>query len=119
MPADQAVVVTDKVYLSARMERKLELDEWKPILASSLVFYFSKAIRRKFAYATLIGVSWMPASSAFFALYSDFQPPPGSPLAGIIVLVVVVLIFVGLFGGWCWIAVSTRGLWLVSDKMDN
>jgi hypothetical protein len=117
MPADQAAFVKDKVCLSARLEGELELDEWKPILASSLIFYFSKSIRRKFAYATLIGFSWIPASLAFFILYSDFQPPPGSLLGGIIVIVVVMLIFVGLFGGWWWIANSTRRLWLASDKM--
>src|SRR5438093_6003666 len=66
MPSDHCVVLPDRVVLPLPMRGKLASSEWKPLIASSLIYYHSDETKRRqrvgliFALA-LVGLQFFPS----------------------------------------------------------
>ena len=66
MPLDECLLLKSQIMLPAPMRSKLEPDEWKPIIASTLIQ--SKKLRKKMVERVLLGLVILVAISALLFL---------------------------------------------------
>ncbi len=60
MPADQCAFRRNRVYLPRSMKNKLEPHEWKPLLASSLIYQYDRGLRLRLNLAPFVTVLGPP-----------------------------------------------------------
>src|SRR2546422_5954662 len=56
IPSDHCVVLPDKVFLPLPMKGKLASSEWKPLIASSLIYYHSDETKRRRRVALIVAL---------------------------------------------------------------
>jgi hypothetical protein len=91
MPSDHCFVLHDRVVLPESMRGRLGPKDWKPLMASSLVYYNSKDIRRR----NMIGFGWILSALlgwvVFFVVLSrSYGPTTPLPQALVLSLILVI-----------------------------
>ncbi len=119
MPSDQCVIKNDILYLPVVL-RGLGEGQLRPIIASSIIFYYTPRIQIK---ENLALFGFLPAPLLAFivilALVGPILAPGGPPslLSLLAIPVVVALPFVAIFYGGYMFSMTTRRLWLEADKI--
>jgi len=115
MPADQCAFRKNRVYLSRLMRNKLESHEWKPLLASSLIYRYDGRIRLRLNTAPFVMLLG-PLLLLTVALIV-VTPLLGTGLfAASFVVIIIIVIFVVIFYGGALFARYVRRLWLMADQ---
>jgi hypothetical protein len=120
MPSDQCVIKNDILYLPVALRGRLGEDQLRPIIASSIVFYYTPRIQMKENLA-LVGFLLAPmlALIVTIALAGPILAPGGPPtlLSLLAVPLFVVWPFVVIFYGGSLISMTIRRLWLEADRI--
>jgi Zn-dependent protease with chaperone function len=119
MPSDQCVIKNDILYLPVAL-RGLGEDRLRPIIASSIIFYYNRRIRTKEILAPLgFLVAPLFALIGTLALVGPILAPGGPPtlLSLLAIPLFVVWPFVVIFYGGYLVSMATRRLWLEADKI--
>jgi len=120
MPSDQCVIKNDILYLPVALRGRLSEDQLKPIIASSIVFYYTPRIQMKENLA-LVGFLLAPmlALVVTLALAGPILAPGGPPtlLSLLFIPLFVIWPFVVIFYGGYLISMTIRRLWLEADRI--
>ena len=116
MPSDHCVVLRDRVVLPESMRGRLGSKEWRPLLACSLVYYNSKAIRRR----NMVGLGWSLSAilgwGLFFVVLFRIYGPT-TPLPRVLVLsLILVLTALTPFGVYSYLRFE-RGTSFLADNL--
>ena len=115
MPADQCAFRRSRVYLPRSMKNKLEPHEWKPLLASSLIYQYDRGLRLRLNLAPFVTVLG-PLILLAVALVLVTPVLGSGVFVGVFVGVDIILIFVAIFYGGARFARYARRLWLTADR---
>jgi hypothetical protein len=115
LPSDHCVVLRDRVVLPESMRGRLGPKDWKPLLASSLIYYNSKEIRRRnmMGFGLILGalLGWV----VFFVVLSrSYGPTTPLPQALVLSLILVIATLTPL-GAYGYLRFQ-KGTLLLADK---
>jgi hypothetical protein len=112
VPSDHPVFREDTLMIAPSMRGRLEPGEWRPILASSLIYYAQFATRKSLGVLARICLVLAPVLLAFIALLLTVGPNSPGPylLLGIIGPVAAII------GGFLWVSSYLRQTWLSADR---
>ena len=120
LASDQCVVLDDRLVLPQSMKGRLTVEEWRPLIASSLVLYYSKARRRanRIMLARILTLILFEVAAvvAGALLYPNLTTTPGplpEPFGALMITLFVSIVALLLYTR----AHVQRVIWLNSDGL--
>jgi hypothetical protein len=112
VPSDHPVMFSDTLYVASSMMGRLRPEEWRPIVASSMIYYAKLATRKDVGIITRMTLFVLLVGAGLFALL----------LAGIgfwdfMLLLLAVYLGVTLGGVFLLVNPYLRNLWLKADRI--
>jgi Zn-dependent protease with chaperone function len=116
MPSDQGVLKDKVLYLPGELKGRLEQDELDPLIGSSLIRHSDPRIRLKesLAFTGFVTIPLFLLRTAMALIGPILEP--GTIVAGVVTLVLVMSAFVIIFGGGYLLARTERSFVLESDR---
>ena len=115
-PSDHCVVLPDRVVLPLSMKGKLASSDWKPLIASSLIYYHSNQTKRRQRVGLIIALG-LVGLLVFPFVPLSLTYGPKSPLPLTVVLAYLSYIWVTILTDLYYFQRYQVGTWLLADRL--